>query len=274
MLTCNQKHDWTKILSEEPLYKEIHENSETYDSQTIDRLKKELSTAQKKIKRDNDSLKFSIIAGKNKGLFSLYHGTIDQGNYGRVKLARDLENNELYLMKHQFRGKLTKFKAECKFSKWAGILEDRQYIDPKHNYLFIKIVEGVTLARFKELALIHPLTSMEEIKLALSFLKALEHLFGSNIKHNDLHHRNIMIDPTQMKVTFIDYGEAEELGEESAARNEDIVEACKAITSLFSESPLHKIFKKLKHDCKLEDAIDAIKDLRKDLTRRASIDHP
>lgn len=272
MLTCNKKHDWTKIVSEEPLYKELYTINATYDPQTMEKLKKEFSVEQKKLKRDNENLKYSIVKGKNNGLFALYHGTIDQGNYGRVKLARDLGTNELYLMKHQFRGKLTKFKAECKYSKWAGILEDKQYIDPKHNYLFIRIAEGVTLARFKELVLCHPLNAIDEIKLALSFLKALEQLFGSNIKHNDLHHRNIMIDPTQMKVTFIDYGEAEELGEESAARDDDIIEACKAITNLFKKgSQLHIIFKKLKHDYKLEDAIDAIKDLRKSLTPRISV---
>ncbi len=283
MLTFKSDNNtnWKEILKKQNFYKSRNQCGDTYSATQIEELQRELNeTGKNKIKRNAD-LNFSVIKGTSGDLFSLYHGAITSGDYGRLKFARNLNNGELYLMKQQtyveidaeFEKEETireRFDRECQFSHIAGIHVDERYIDDKHNYQFIRIIEGVPLSHFIEIIKNQPLTALEEAKLALSFLKALERLSKNNIKHRDLHPGNIMIDPIDMKVTFIDYGKAQELQtveSDSEERDEyseeenisDIEEATKSILRVFQpETDLHLILRNLKRDRQLHRALDSV----------------
>ncbi|MCS5710929.1 protein kinase domain-containing protein [Candidatus Berkiella aquae] len=295
-----RKKLWEEILSNEKIYKEKaqmeKEFNEYFSSENIHNFQSKFSSAEiKKLKRDQN-LKFSIVSGVDGGLFALYHGGLSKGDYGAVKLALELNTGKVCIMKKQFNYNSKAFKKESSFSQLRGLRVDEQLIDRKHNYLFVNLVNGITLERFAEIVKYHPLTANEEIELATNFLKALEGLKKNNIKHNDLHPGNIIIDPISMKVSFIDYGRAEELeltneeeeeeeeGElnyalsdeeeelEDLKRMTDIEVAFGSIKKIFKKgSELHRIFKDFKSDSSLYaawDAIDAYKGATKASRKR------
>lgn len=294
------QNNWNEILKKEPLFQKISECNESYPQSVIEELKQELNVSgvdrKKRIKSESNiskeakNFKFSVIRGE-RGLFSLYPGRIATGDYGCVKLARDLDTQELCIVKKNMVCESEnkeadikrRFMRECEISERASLMHDKKYIDIKHNYMFLPLVEGVTLSRFQQLIKNHPLTLEEEVKLARSFMKVLNKLIDLDIRHNDLHSGNIMINPLDMKVTFIDYGKAkigdgtfdmeeseeDEFDDLDESNPNDLEDVCKAMMSLVSkDSELYQIFRNLKRDHRIDHAVDSIESYSNTLTRQ------
>lgn len=169
--------------------------------------------------KHNPHLAHSIIKSSNGALFALYReGIIGTGAYGKVKLAQNIKTGQICVVKveQKSNGNIPELPSvEVEILKLCDLFIDYQenknhLKDQIKGYIFIKYIPGCTLSDLSQILRIFgiKLNTLEQCLLLQSLLKSVKKLKKNNISHNDLHSNNLMINPSTMQATIIDFGKS------------------------------------------------------------------
>lgn len=169
--------------------------------------------------KHNPNLEHSLIQSSNGALFALYrHGIIGAGAYGKIKLAQNIQTGQICVLKVERQSnknipQVSSIEIEilkiCDF--FLDYQENKDYSkDEIKGYIFIKYIPGCTLGELAQILRTFEvkLSTLEQCQLFQSFLKSLKKLKKNNVSHNDLHSNNVMINPSTMQATIIDFGKS------------------------------------------------------------------
>lgn len=170
------------------------------------------SSSDIKFKR-NDNQPFSVIKDINDQYFALLSpkgvkkddNILGKGLSGRVKLAHNLLTHEWCAVKISGESGA----HEASFLKDMQLYQGEQKnIDTGRFYLFMNYVPGIQMSSFveelksdKEM-----LSKKQQAIMLLEILQQIKKMIEMEIIHSDLQGINVMINPVDLKVTFIDYG--------------------------------------------------------------------
>lgn len=147
---------------------------------------------------------------------TIINGLIGEGSYGKVKLAQDLTNHSIIVVKIQIIHKKHRKFKDIEISNEERIQELLNYFigstrvnKPKKNifkyYTFSKYIKGENLNIYLEQN--KHITINEMIAIFIKILEELNYFHNHvNIVHGDLNFLNILYDPKTCTLKIIDFG--------------------------------------------------------------------
>ncbi len=240
---------WQRILSTQPSY------------QLIEHVRRKAADQFKTVMADKEGNKYSIYTKKR----------LAKGGCCKVKLAKNHATNEVVILKISGDGE-EKATSESLILDKLGLLRGLQFVTNKddidESYLFMKLIPGITLEKFKELCKSHReiFTIKEQAQILLSMLEAFQGLVKLRINHDDINDGNVMFDPITFKTHFIDFGDATIIAENGTGNHHQHYDLRKLYSLLellitapeLNQIATHYIFTWEKLESNLQKAIDEV----------------
>lgn len=132
------------------------------------------------------------------------------GNWYTAKIPkiRDISNRT----KRYFRQKNTEKESNLLKDIGLGIGHIRREDEENYTTVGIKLIEGISLREYINLSKKHPISLAKKLRIATNILAAYKaQIQDKKLLHRDIKPDNIMIDPINEKITFIDFGFAEKV---------------------------------------------------------------
>ncbi|MGE3317984.1 MAG: protein kinase [Candidatus Berkiella sp.] len=221
---------WQRLMSQQPLNKLkasaislLNKSGTLLSNTSLIALQKRVAKGQIYFKKS--TFGHEVIVDRNKIAYAVYHKITDiGGSTGNVKLVQNLTDKSFYLLKESCDCE-DKASAEARILDKLELLVGEQHrVSNKSNvksYLFLKIMPGMPLGKFISLDENQkiPLTFEQQAQLLLSMLKAFQGLVKHHIHHDDISNENVLIDPTTLQVSIIDFGDANEIAHDGRSNH-------------------------------------------------------